>query len=185
MATDSDSAAWAQRITSGIARGDRRALAEFYEVWFDRCHAMARSLTRRDESFCLDIVQETMLKAYRGAARFQGGASVSTWLFRILLNTCYDFLRQSRRRPESPLPADDLAGSSAAARNIDPSLRLSIEKALSRLDPRARTAFWLCEVEGFSHREAGEILEVGEGASRALLFRARRQLQKALAGGAA
>ena len=67
---------------------------------------------------------------------------------------------------------------------LDP-LRLSIEKALSRLDPRERTAFLLCEVEGFSHREAGEIMDVGEGASRALLFRARRNLQKALAGGAA
>ena len=132
-----------------------------------------------------DAVQETMLKAYRGAARFRGGANVSTWLFRILLNTCYVFLRQTRRRPEAPLPPDELATTSSAARSIDHPLRLSIEKALSRLDPRERTAFLLCEVEGFSHREAGEILEVGEGASRALLFRARRHLQKALAGGEA
>ena len=132
-----------------------------------------------------DAVQETMLKAYRGAARFRGGASVSTWLFRILLNTCYDFLRQSRRRPEAPMPPAELEASTSPARGVDHPLRLSIEKALSRLDPRERTAFLLCEVEGFSHREAGEILEVGEGASRALLFRARRRLQKALAGEAA
>jgi RNA polymerase sigma-70 factor (ECF subfamily) len=123
-----------------------------------------------------DAVQETMLKAYRGAARFRGGSSVSTWLFRILLNTCYDLLRQSRRRPEAPMPpSGDFPETSS-----DHSLRLSIERALSKLDARERTAFLLCEVEGFSHREAGEILEVGEGASRALLFRARRHLQKAL-----
>ena len=129
-----------------------------------------------------DAVQEAMLKAYRGAAHFRGGASLSTWLFRILLNTCYDFLRQSRRRPETPMPA---SAADSPARGVDHPLRLSIEKALSRLDPRERTAFLLCEVEGFSHREAGEILDVGEGASRALLFRARRHLQKAQADGEA
>lgn len=124
-----------------------------------------------------DAVQEAMLKAYRGASRFRGGANLSTWLYRILVNTCYDFLRQSRRRPEATLPA---AATLAAERDTDHPLRLSIEKALSRLEPRERAAFLLCEVEGFSHREAGEILEVGEAASRALLFRARRRLQKAL-----
>jgi RNA polymerase sigma-70 factor, ECF subfamily len=128
-----------------------------------------------------DAVQESMLKAYRGAARFRGGASVSTWLYRILLNTCYDLLRQSRRRApvEAPMPMETAAAISSAG-SPDHPLRLSIEKALSQLEPRERTAFLLCEVEGFSHREAGEILEVGEGASRALLFRARRHLQKAL-----
>jgi RNA polymerase sigma-70 factor, ECF subfamily len=124
-----------------------------------------------------DAVQDAMLKAYRGAARFRGGSSISTWLYRILLNSCYDHLRQTRRRAESPMPA---AGFDSPARGVDHPLRLSIEKALSGLEPRERTVFLLCEVEGFSHREAADILDVGEGASRALLFRARRNLQKAL-----
>jgi RNA polymerase sigma-70 factor (ECF subfamily) len=125
-----------------------------------------------------DAVQDAMLKAYRGAERFRGGSRVSTWLYRILLNACYDLLRQTRRRAESPLPP---SGFDSPARGVDHPLRLSIEKALSGLEPRERTAFLLCEVEGFSHREAADILDVGEGASRALLFRARRHLQKALA----
>lgn len=129
-----------------------------------------------------DAVQEAMLKVYRGAASFRGGASVSTWLYRILLNTCYDFLRQSRRRAETAMPPAEAITPPAGR---DHPLRLSIEKALSQLEPRERTAFLLCEVEGFSHREAGDIMDVGEGASRALLFRARRNLQKALAAGAA
>src|SRR5262249_28451063 len=108
---------------------------------------------------------------------FRGGASVSTWLYRILLNTCYDLLRPSRPPAgEVPMPAT----SGFPGRSRDHSLRLSIEKTLGQLDSRERTAFLLSSVEGFSHREAGEILDVGEGASRALLFRARRHLQKAL-----
>ena len=129
-----------------------------------------------------DAVQEAMLKVYRGASSFRGGASVSTWLYRILLNTCYDHLRQSRRRAnaEAPMPPEEIAAAAPKTGTPDHPLRLSIEKALGQLEARERTAFLLCEVEGFSHREAGEILDVGEGASRALLFRARRHLQKAL-----
>lgn len=124
-----------------------------------------------------DAVQEAFLKVYRGAARFRGGSTVATWLYRILVNTCYDLMRKGRRRPEAPLPAR-LA--MAPGRDTDHPLRLSIEMALSRLPERERAAFLLCEVEGFSHREAGEILEVNENASRTLLFRAKRRLQESL-----
>ena len=124
-----------------------------------------------------DAVQEAFLKVYRGAARFRGGSTVATWLYRILVNTCYDLMRRGRRRPEAPLPAR-LAMASGS--EPDHPLRLSIEMALSRLPERERAAFLLCEVEGFSHREAGEILEVNENASRTLLFRAKRRLQESL-----
>ncbi len=124
-----------------------------------------------------DAVQEAFLKVYRGAARFRGGSTVATWLYRILVNTCYDLMRKGRRRPEAPLPARIAM---APSRESDHPLRLSIEMALSRLPERERTAFLLCEVEGFSHREAGEILEVNENASRTLLFRAKRRLQESL-----
>jgi RNA polymerase sigma-70 factor (ECF subfamily) len=170
-------------LVQGLQEGRLPAFERLFAEQGERMKSIAANIlgNRADAE---DAVQEAMLKAYRGAGSFRGGASVSTWLFRILLNTCYDFLRQSRRRSHGEVPMPPSAASSPS-RGVDHPLRLSIEKALSRLDPRERTAFLLCEVEGFSHREAGEILEVGEGASRALLFRARRHLQKALAGGEA
>jgi len=124
-----------------------------------------------------DAVQEAFLKVYRGAARFRGGSSLSTWIYRILVNTCYDFLRRSRRRAEAPLPSRFAA---AEGNTSDHPLRLSIESAVRRLEPRERASFLLVEVEGFSHREAGEILEVSETTSRALLFRAKKRLRKSL-----
>jgi RNA polymerase sigma-70 factor (ECF subfamily) len=129
-----------------------------------------------------DAVQEAFLKVYRGAARFRGGSTVATWLYRILVNTCYDLMRKGRRRPEAPLPA---RVAMAPGHGSDPALRLSIEMALRRLPARERATFLLCEVEGFSHREAGQILEVNENASRTLLFRAKRALQQALRSGGA
>jgi RNA polymerase sigma-70 factor (ECF subfamily) len=131
-----------------------------------------------------DAVQDAFLKVYRGIARFRGGSSFSTWVYRILVNVCYDRLRSRRRRQivERPISAGLAL---APAGETDHPLRLSIEAALGRLEERERAAFLLCEVEGFSHREAGEILEVSEGSSRALLFKARRHLQEQLRAGGA
>jgi RNA polymerase sigma-70 factor (ECF subfamily) len=129
-----------------------------------------------------DAVQEAFLKVYRGAARFRGGSALSTWAYRILVNTCYDMLRRGRRRPESPLPSEEALPRGGER---DHPLRLALERAVIRLEPRERAAFLLCEVEGFSHREASEILEVNENTSRTLLFRAKRRLQQELSAGGA
>lgn len=125
-----------------------------------------------------DAVQETFLKVYRGAKDLKGSAAVSTWAYRILLNTCYDTLRRRRRRPE------DLAGETLDRRpgaGADHPLRLALEKAVAELPERERTVFLLVEVEGLSHREAGEVLDVPEATSRTLLFAARGRLKRVLA----
>ncbi len=124
-----------------------------------------------------DAVQETFLKVYRGASGFRGGASPTTWIYRILVNACYDQIRRRTRRAEAPLPAKlELAAHGEA----DHPLRLALEVELRRLPASERAAFLLCEVEGFTHREAAEILEVPEATSRTFLFRAKRRLQQTL-----
>ena len=124
-----------------------------------------------------DAVQETFLKVYRGASGFRGGASPATWIYRILVNTCYDQMRRRTRRAEAPLPAKLALASPGEA---DHPLRLALEAEVRRLPARERAVFLLCEVEGFTHREAAEILEVPEATSRTFLFRAKRRLQETL-----
>ncbi len=155
---------------------DPAALVALYETHGERMKSIALNLLGR-RADAEDAVQEAFLRMCRGASRFRGGSSLSTWAYRILVNACYDMLRRSKRRPENPLPDGEAL---PAGRSEDHPLRLSIEKALSRLEERERTAFILCEIEGFSHREAAEVLDVNENTSRTLLFRAKRRLQKDL-----
>jgi RNA polymerase sigma-70 factor (ECF subfamily) len=163
-------------LQEGCRQGSLPSFERLYEEHGTRMKSIARNLLG-SAADAEDAVQETFLRVYRGAAGFRGGAAFSTWIYRILVNSCYDALRRKRRRAEGPLPAK-LALSPGA--ESDHPLRLSIETALSRLDSRERTAFLLCEVEGFSHREASQILDVSENSSRALLFKARRRLQREL-----
>jgi RNA polymerase sigma-70 factor (ECF subfamily) len=157
--------------------GDLAAFESLYAAHGERMKSIAANLLG-NVSDAEDAVQETFLKVYRAAGAFRGGSSVSTWIYRILVNACYDALRRSRRRPETPLPP---RGPAVEAAGTDHPLRLALETAIRRLDPRERASFLLVEVEGFSHREAAEILGIPEPASRALLFKAKKRLRRTLA----
>ncbi len=87
-------------LTRAIARGDTEAFGKFYEAWFDRAFAMARSVSRRDESFCLDIVQDTMLRAVRYMKPLSTEESLGNWMGRAVLSATIDRLRREKRRPQ-------------------------------------------------------------------------------------
>lgn len=161
-------------------RGDVSALEELYRTHGTRMKSLAMNLLA-DRADAEDAVQETFLKIYRAAPTFRGSARLSTWAYRILVNTCYDALRRrGRRREERPAEPVSTAGFPAPCAESDIPLRLDLESSLTRLDQKRRSAFLLFEVEGFNHREVGEILGVSEGASRSLLFEARRELARLL-----
>jgi RNA polymerase sigma-70 factor (ECF subfamily) len=127
-----------------------------------------------------DAVQEAFLKAYRAWGGFKGDAAPSTWLYRILVNSCMDSGRRRKRRREEPeleAPLD-----LRPAPDQDHPLRVALEAALAKLASRQRAVFLLAEVEGFTHREIAGILEIAEGTSKHDLFEAKRALRRLLGG---
>ena len=73
-------------------------LPRFYEAWFDRAFAMARSITRRDESFCLDVVQDSMMRVVKKMRPLADEKAVRAWMARTLFTTAIDRLRSESRR---------------------------------------------------------------------------------------
>lgn len=86
------------RLSAAIAKGENAALDEFYRAWFDRCFAMARGITRRDEAFCLDVVQEAMLRVVKSMRAMRSEDEVSRWMRRVVHSAALDRLREERRR---------------------------------------------------------------------------------------
>jgi RNA polymerase sigma-70 factor (ECF subfamily) len=169
-----------ERLLEGCRAGDVSAFERLYELHGTRMKSIAANLLG-SAADAEDAVQESFLKVYRGAAAFRGGARLSTWIYRVLVNTCYDFLRKRRRRPvEVSEDRPDRGGGDFAAPASDHPLRLSLEACLRQLDPKRRATFVLSQVEGFTHREVGLVLGVPEGTSKAMLFEARRELQRLL-----
>jgi RNA polymerase sigma-70 factor (ECF subfamily) len=131
---------------------------------------VARRLTVESAS-AEDLVQETMLLAWRGFHGFQTGTNARAWLFRILFNAFYG---QGRKAQRAPLPVPTV---------VEAKLQEAVEirEALEALPLEQRTALLLCVVEGFTCREAAEILNVPIGTVMSRLSRARQELRNSLA----
>jgi RNA polymerase sigma factor (sigma-70 family) len=108
-----------------MARGDPEAVGEFYELWFDRAYAMVRFLSKRDEAFCLDVVQDGMLKIVRAVRRFDDAAALARWIARILHTTTIDSLRREARRKRHEREAAVRRGAATTGRA--PAERLELQ----------------------------------------------------------
>jgi RNA polymerase sigma-70 factor (ECF subfamily) len=169
------------RLLEECRAGDVSAFERLYELHGARMKSIAANLLG-NVADAEDAVQDCFLKIYRGAASFRGDARFSTWIYRVLVNSCYDMLRRRSRRPVEVRSEETTfrADAEPSAPSSDHPLRLSLEACVKDLDPRRRAAFLLFAVEGFTHREVGDILGVPEGTSKALLFEAKRELQRRL-----
>lgn len=84
-----------------LARGDHAALAALYEAWFSRALGLARTMTRRDEAFCLDVVQETFVRIIDHAPRLAhlaGAEDLDRWMAAVVRSAAIDLLRRDLRR---------------------------------------------------------------------------------------
>src|SRR6185437_7377768 len=137
-------------LVEGCKRGNLRAFERLYELHAGRMKSLAFHLlgSRADAE---DTVQEAFLKVYRAVRRFEGNSSLSTWIYRILINCCYDAIRKKQRLAENAAPAEFRAESNVT-------LKMALERALNALNERQRMVFLLFEVEGLRHSEIAAIL---------------------------
>ncbi len=164
------------------ARRDFEALA--YPL-LDSAWRTARRMTR-DDAGAEDLVQEAVLKAFRGFAQFERGTNFKAWFFRILANA---FLNDRRRAARGPRPADftedepedpALPPAAFAPEEVE-ELRRHLgdeaSRALDRVPEEFRLPFLLSTYEGFSYREISQILGIPIGTVMSRLFRARKLLR--------
>ena len=163
-----------------LLRGSLPAFERLYQQHGGRMKSIACNLMG-NTSDAEDAVQESFLKVYRSIRSFQGHSSLSTWIYRILVNTCLDLKRKQRRQalPEIASSQDDIPHPQGLTANHP--LRLTLEQIVAGLDERLRHVFLLFEVEGFRHSEIAGMLNISEAASKVALFQAKRELRGLLA----
>jgi len=87
-----------EQLTAALAAGDEEAVATFYRRYFDWLYGQARRATRRDESFCLDVVQDAVLRVIRNVRPVTSEARFRAWLRLVVQTVAWDRLRADRRR---------------------------------------------------------------------------------------
>ena len=171
--------------------GDLDSFNQLVLRWERPIYALAyRVVGREDEA--RDIAQETFLRAFRALKGFKGQAKFSSWLYRITLNLCRDWMRRERRTPIALTPEGvdlvELAGEATPWESIEDlvsrkELGRAVAKAMSVLPEEQRTAIILKEYQGLTFQEIADLLECPLSTVKTRLYQGltvlRRQLEQA------
>jgi RNA polymerase sigma-70 factor, ECF subfamily len=168
-------------LIAGARAGDRMAARRLYDRHAPRVYRLIyRSVG--DEELAREYTQDTFVKVFQRLEQYRGDSAFSTWLHSVALSMLFTGLRRLRRvrAREFELAAAESVASSES--ESDPHLRDRLQAELERLPVRLRMPVVLHDVEGFTHREIGQLLDIPEGTSKARLAEARARLREALAG---
>jgi RNA polymerase sigma-70 factor (ECF subfamily) len=161
--------------------GDVDAFAELYRHHSPRVFALTCRMSGSTETG-EDLLQEIFLQAYRKIHGFKGDSSVGTWLYRLAINHCLDFVRSRRVKMEKATDSLDKEGATAPDVAHESLVeRIDLERAIRQLPPGCREVFVLHDVEGYEHGEIARMLGIAEGTSKSQVFKARMKLRAVLA----
>ncbi len=171
-------------VVEGCRQGDPHAFEAFYRRHAGRIYGLVCRMIGNPADG-EDLLQDIFLQAYRKLEAFKGDATLATWLYRLAVNRCLDYLRSKTGRLirlTDPLDPDDEpaaapgwgGGAGLAVTRID------LERAIAQLPPGYRAAFLLHDVEGFEHHEVASILGVADGTSKSQVHKARLRLRAIL-----
>jgi RNA polymerase sigma-70 factor (ECF subfamily) len=172
-------------LTARCQAGDVEAFETLYRQQAARLYTLACRMAGSPEDG-EDLLQEIFLQAYRKLGSFKGDSALGTWLYRLALNHCLDYVRSRTAKMNKLTETLDAESSfEPAARRETPIARLDLERAVERLPEGCREAFVLHDVEGFDHKEVGQLLGIAEGTSKSQVFKARMKLRAILRGSSA
>lgn len=162
-------------LTAGVAAGDEDAVTRFHRDWFPTLYAAARNASGRDESFCLDVVQEAMLRIIRCLRPVATAAQLHAWLTLVVRTTAFDLLTAERRRRQR----EQEWGRELAPRGEDPEAeRLAWLRAeILAMDPALGRMFRLRYEQGWTLARIADLLGLSIGSVDGHLRRALDQMR--------
>ncbi len=180
-----------EMLVQAARRGELAAFEELVFRHRDPIYARAFSMTRKEQD-AVDLSQEAWVKGWQRLEQFQGDASFTTWMTRIVINLCLDHLRkQKRQRAESIEEMDEESGGverQMPVVTVNPTagleraeLRVKIDEALGRLSAEHRTVLVLHEFEEMDYKAIAKTVGCSMGTVMSRLFYARRKMAALLA----
>lgn len=178
-----------EELVASASAGDMESFNQLVTRWERPMYALAyRTLGREEDA--RDVVQDTFLRAYRGLKGFKGEAKFSSWLYRIALNLCRDWMRRERRAPLVQVPegtdAVDLADAEASpAESVEDlvarrEMSEAVARAMADLPEEQRSAILLKEYHGLTFQEIADTLDCPLSTVKTRLYQGLTVLRRRL-----
>jgi RNA polymerase sigma-70 factor (ECF subfamily) len=179
-----------EELVARSVGGDLDSFNQLVLRWERPIYALAYRVIGREED-ARDVCQETFLRAFRALGGFKGQAKFSSWLYRITLNLCRDWIRRERRQPLAQTPEGvdlvELAGESETTESVEElvarkEIGAAVAKAMALLPEEQRTAIVLKEYHGLTFQEIADMLDCPLSTVKTRLYQGltvlRRQLER-------
>lgn len=167
-------------LIKGCIEGDRRMQEELYKRFSPKMYAVCLRYANNPND-AQDLLQEGFIKVYRNLHRFRAEGSFEGWVRRVFVNTSIEHFRKKSTQLSSVSEKEENTIEDADISALDSLAEKDIINIVQELSPGYRTVFNLYVVEGYSHKEVGELLGISEGTSKSQLARAKSILQKKVA----
>ncbi|MEO6963541.1 MAG: sigma-70 family RNA polymerase sigma factor [Puia sp.] len=168
-----------ERLISGCKKNDRKAQEQLYRAFHGSMSMICMRYTKHQQDASV-VLNNGFLKVFLKINQYDASRSAfGTWMQKIMVNTAIDFLREKSRFH----PADLAAIKVEAAIESDVILKMNADALLAlirEMPASTQLVFNLFTIDGFNHREIGEMLGISEGTSRWHLNQARNQLKQSL-----
>jgi RNA polymerase sigma-70 factor (ECF subfamily) len=178
-----------EELVARSISGDADSFNELILRWERPIYALAYRVIGREQD-ARDVCQETFLRAFRALKGFRGQAKFSSWLYRIALNLCRDWVRRERRAPvvQAPEGVDlmDLAAAREPSESIEDlvarkDLARTVERAMALLPEEQRTAIILKEYHGMTFQEIADLVGCPLSTVKTRLYQGLTVLRRELA----
>ena len=161
-----------QRCLDGDLSAYHRMYEQHKEVMYNVAFRLHQNVQDAEDS-----MQDAFMKVFKALPDFRGDCRLSTWIYRILLNTCFSRLKKNRGPVVHAEDIRETGPASLPGPAEEPSTRMILEEEIAHLPLGYRTVFVLYEVEGFTHQEIADMLAISVGSSKSQLHKAKRILQ--------
>ena len=167
-------------VIHACQQGDREAFRLLFEAYRDRVFSIAR-YSLGDEAAADDVTQQIFVKLFTRIGQFRGDSEFTTWLYRLVINSCLD----ERRRRRRFLPIEEFAPMTVHRKSPETGYERreiagSVREAIGGLKPKMRLPILLKYIEGLSYEEIAAVLGCSKGTVASRLNRAHKALAKKL-----
>ena len=176
------------KIAERAQKGDSEAFAELFHAHKARIYSICLRMTNNTAQ-AEDLTQDAFLQVFRKLSTFKGNSALSTWLYRIAVNTV---LMHFRKKSLKQISMDEPSNHDATMVRLEYGRRdcrlsgavdrITLTRAIKDLPTGYRTIFLLHEVEGYEHQEIARILDCSVGNSKSQLHKAKRRIREFLGG---
>ncbi|MTI22208.1 RNA polymerase sigma factor [Fulvivirga sp. RKSG066] len=174
-----------------IANGSEEALEQLYNHYCDRVYNTLISYTKSAED-AEELLQDVFVTIYNSAASFEFNSSVGTWIYRIAVNKCLDFIRKKSSKKRSGIFTSLYVKDTTEVRYesvdfVHPGIKLEnkedsvlLFRAIDTLAENQKTAFILTQIEGLPQKEVADIMRQSRKSVESLVQRAKGNLREEL-----